>query len=307
VRDLTRIAEEIRAGVPEILAAWRAERGGVVDEDPYLEEGVERILVVFTEFLRSPSPLEGFSREGATRALIEEISRYQRGAGRDAVGVIEDYAALRRCVWRFVEERADLSKFDGGEVSRFFAKLLQASDWATETGLEAFDRILRQNMRSALGRAAATDLLTGLPDRDLFNQRLLPQAIEDHEQVTLVIFYVGHFSETVAVASEAEQAREAVLRLVDAVGETMPEEAIHARFRDDEICVVLPGRSIEEAYRLAEEALERLVEATEDLRSGAGVAGYPEHGANAGEVCAAAIGALNTAKRVGGSAIVVAH
>jgi diguanylate cyclase (GGDEF)-like protein len=305
VRDVAGIAEEIGAGVPEILSMWQDARG-TAGEDPYLMEGIGRLLAVFTEFLRSPSPLAGFTREGATRALVGEIAGYQHEAERDAVGVIEDYAALRRCVWRFVEERADLSTFDGGEVSRFFVKLMQASDWATEAGLQAFDRIARQDMESALGRAAATDLLTGLPDRDLFNRRLLPRAIGEHERVALVIFDLADFSETVA-AGEVAWAREALLRLADAVGETVPEEAVRARFGDDEICVILPGESVEDAYRLAEEALERLAENPEELRADVGVAGYPEHGSDASEVVAAAMGALKTAKRVGGSGIVVAH
>jgi diguanylate cyclase (GGDEF)-like protein len=306
VRDVAGIAEEIRAGVAEILATWWAARGSAIYEESHLAEGIERLLVVFTEFLRSPAPLEEFSREGATRALIEEISGYQHNAGRDAVGVIEDYAALRRCVWRFVEERVDLSAFDGGEVSRFFVKLMQASDWATEAGLKAFDEIVRRDMESALGRAAATDLLTGLPDRDLFNRRLFPRTIEEHNRVALVVFDIADFSETVA-AGEVSRAREALLRLADTVGEVVPEEAVRARFGDDEICVILPGMSIEDAYRLAEETLWRLAEGPEDLRADAGVAGYPEHGSDAEEIVAAAFKALKTAKRVGGSGIVVAH
>src|SRR5918997_4948429 len=107
VRDVEVIAEEIRAGVPDILTGWRGARGSAVDEETYPElvEGIGKILVVFTEFLQSPSPLESFSREGATRALIGEISGRQREAGRDAVGVIENYMALRRCAWGFLEER----------------------------------------------------------------------------------------------------------------------------------------------------------------------------------------------------------
>ncbi len=308
MRDVEGIAEEIKTGVPEILARWRDARGGAIDEDSYvrLVEGIERLLVVFTEFLRSPSPLEKFGREGATRALVEEISGSQHEAGRDAVGVIEDYAALRRCVWRYVEKRVDLSAFDGGEVSRFFVKLMQASDWVTETGLQAFDRMVHRNMESALGRAAATDLLTGLPDRDLFNRRLLPRAIAEYERIAFVVFDIADFSDTVATEG-VTQAREALLWLADTVGETVPQEAIRARFGDDEICAILPGRSAEEAYRLAEEVLERLTEAPGDLRADAGVAGYPEHGENAGELVTAAFKALNMAKRVGGSGIVVAR
>ena len=309
MRDVEGIAEEIRAGVSEILDGWRDERGSAADEEfyPELVEGIGRILVVFTEFLQSPSPLEKFSREGATRALIEEISGRQREAGRDAVGVIEDYMALRRCVWRFVEERVDLSAFDGGEVSRFFVKLMQASDWATEAGLEAFDRIVHQDMESALGQAAATDLLTGLPDRDLFNRRLLPRALQEHEQVALMIFDVADFSHTVATEGVA-WAREALLRLASVVEEAAPEGAVRARFGDDEICALLPGMTVEDAYRLAEEVLERLTQGPGDLlRVDAGVAAYPEHGENAGELLSAAFRALSTAKRVGGSGIVAAR
>ena len=308
MRDVEGIAEEIRAGVPEILAGWQDEREIVATEDAYqrLVESIGQVLVVFTEFLRSPSPLEEFSRQGSTRALVEEISGYQHEAGREAVGVIEDYAALRRCVWRFVEKKVDLSAFDGGEVSRFFVKLMQASDWVTETGLEAFDRIERQNVWNALGRAAATDLLTGLPDRDFFNRQLFPQAIEDHDRVALAVFDVANFSDTVA-SGEVGWAREALLMLTETVGEVVSEGAVRARFGDDEICVILPHMSSEEAYRLAEEVLERVAELPGELLVDAGVAGYPEHGRDADEVVRAAMGALSTAKRVGGSGIVVAR
>ena len=98
MRDVEGIAEEIRAGVPEILAAWQDEREIFAGEAAYhrLVESIGKVLVVFTEFLRSPLPLEEFSREGTTRALVEKISGYQREVGRDAVGVIEDRSEERR-------------------------------------------------------------------------------------------------------------------------------------------------------------------------------------------------------------------
>jgi diguanylate cyclase (GGDEF)-like protein len=308
VRDVERIAEEIIAGLPAILSSWQDARRSAVDADyyPQLVDGIERLLEVFTEFLRSPSPIEKFSREGATRALVQEISRHQREVGRDAVGVIEDYAALRRCVWSYVEERVNLSEFDGGEVSRFFVKLMQASDWATEAGLQAFDDLMHREMESALGQAAATDLLTGLPDRELFNRRLLPRALSENERGALVIFDVAEFSSRTA-SEGAGWAREALLRLANAVGEVMPEAAIRARFGDDEVCAVLPGMGAEDAYELAEEVLRLLTEGPEDLVADAGVAGYPEHGESAGDLLNAAFRALNTAKRVGGSGIIVAR
>lgn len=76
-----------------------------------------------------------------------------------------------------------------------------------EMGLEAFERIIHQNMTNALGRAA-TDPLSGLPDRDLFNRRLLPRALEEHDRVALVVDVVD-FSDTVA-AGMITRVREAL-------------------------------------------------------------------------------------------------
>ena len=78
-----------------------------------------------------------------------------------------------------------------------------------EMGLEAFERIIYQNMTNALGRAAATDLLSGLPDRDLFNRRLLPRALLEHDRVALVVDDVVDFSDTVA-AGMITRVREAL-------------------------------------------------------------------------------------------------
>ncbi len=308
MRDVSVIAEEIRNGVPEILKTWRAARERAAGEefDSRFVEVVGRVLIIFTEFLQSPEPIEAFTREGVTRSVVGEISTRQYEIGRDAVDVIEDYAALRRCVWRFVEERVDLSSFDGGQVSRFFIKLMQASDWITESGLRVFDEIAHRHMDSALGQAAATDILTGLPGRELFDRRILPLAVEEHERVALVIFDLAHFSETVA-SGGITQAREALLRLAKTLEDAAPEEAVRARFGDDEICIILPGASAEEAYHVSEDVLARLEEGPEALPVDAGVAVYPEHGNDAGSLVTAAFRALGMAKRVGGSGIIVAH
>jgi len=265
-----------------------------------------RLLGAFAEFLGDPEPLEGFGREGANRSLVREISALQHEAGRDAVGVMEDYAALRRCVWRYVEGRMELERASGAEVARFFVKLMQAADWATERGLEAYDEIARREMEDMIGEAEATDLLTGLPDRDLFQRRLLPEALEAHDRAALVVFDLARFSETLSRAG-VSRAREALVGLADAVGEALPEGAVGARFGDDEIAAVLPGATADEAYDIAERALELLAGRGRETEADAGVAVYPEHATDAGTLVAAAVHALGTAKRVGGSGIVVAH
>jgi diguanylate cyclase (GGDEF)-like protein len=222
------------------------------------------------------------------------------------VGVIEDFAVLRRCIWHSVESGVDLSELHGAEVSGFFAKLMQASDWLTETGLEAFDAIVRREMEQALGRAAATDLVTGLPDRDQLNRLLLPRAIDAHDQFSVAVFDVADFTGTVA-AGKVKRARKTLRTLAGAVQETSPEGSTFARFGDDEVCVIVAEETGEGAFRLAERVLERLAEQGADFEVDVGIAEYPAHGKVAGELMAETLKALNMAKRVGGSGIVIAR
>jgi diguanylate cyclase (GGDEF)-like protein len=303
-----RIADRIDEDVAGIVACWQTRRGGE-DEDGAHDRmlaGMEELVSVFVGFLRSSETVATYSRGGATRALVEKIASYQHALGRDAVGVIEDFVVLRRCIWHSVESGVDLSELHGAEVSGFFAKLMQASDWLTETGLEAFDAIVRREMEQALGRAAATDLVTGLPDRDQLNRLLLPRAIDAHDQFSVAVFDVADFTGTVA-AGKVKRARKILRTLADAVQETSPEGSTFARFGDDEVCVIVAEETGEGAFRLAERVLERLAEQGADFEVDVGIAEYPAHGKVAGELMAETLKALNMAKRVGGSGIVIAR
>ena len=308
MKGTSRIPDSIRAELPAVVASWREERGGDAESGAHsrLVAGMEALISVFVEFLRSPESVETFSRGGAIRALVGEIAESQHDLGRDAVGVIEDFAVLRRCIWRTVEKRVDLSGLDGGEVARFFLKLMQASDWVTEAGLEAFDAIVRREMEQALGRAEATDLVTGLPDRDQFHRLLLPRAVASHERFSVVVFDVAHFTETVA-AGKVERAREVVRRLAEVVRAVAPEGTVCARFGDDEICAILSDHGSEGAYRMAEHVLEELARDPDAFEVDVGVAEYPAHGATVADLMGETLKALKMAKRVGGSGIVVAH
>jgi diguanylate cyclase (GGDEF)-like protein len=308
MENASSIPDRIEEDAAGIVACWEARRGGE-DEDGVFGRtlaGMEELVSVFVGFLRSTETVETFSRGGATRALVHRIAEYQHDLGRDAVGVIEDFSVLRRCIWRSVEAGVDLAGLHGEEVSGFFAKLMQASDWLTETGLEAFDSIVRSEMEQALGRAAATDLVTGLPDRDQLNRLLLPRAIDAHEHFSVAVFDVAHFTETVA-AGKIKRARKVLRTLADAVRESSPEGSIFARFGDDEICVILPGESSEGGYRVAERVLERLARSTADFEVDVGVAEYPAHGEDTGLLMGETLRALKMAKRVGGSGIVIAR
>jgi GGDEF domain-containing protein len=308
MESASRIPDRIEEDVAGILACWRASRGGGDEDGAYDRTlaGMEELVSVFVGFLRSTETVETYSRGGATRALVGKIAGCQHELGRDAVGVIEDFSVLRRCIWRSVEVGVDLSTLHGAEVSGFFAKLMQASDWLTETGLESFDAIVRREMEQALGRAAATDLVTGLPDRDLLNRLLLPGAIDTHDRFCVAVFDVADFTETVA-AGKVKRARKVLRKLAEAVQESSPEGSVFARFGDDEICAILPGETGEGGYRLAERVLGRLAEGGADFEVDVGVAEYPAHGTGAGELMGETLKALKMAKRVGGSGIVVAR
>ncbi len=294
--------------MPKILDAWRKSREGAIEREQFLqlEAHVERLIDVFADFLVSPESVDTFSRGGEVHGLVSEIAKQQHELGRDAVGVIEDFAVLRRCTWRSVEDALDLSELGGGEVAHFFVKLMQASDWLTETALEAYDDVLSKEMEEAVGRAAATDLITGLPDRDLFNRLLLPRAINAHERLALAIFDVANFSETVA-SGKVKRARKILRGLAGAIQKSVSEEAICARFGDDEICVLIPGESSEAGYLAAERVLALLAEESYGFEVDVGVAEYPAHAEDYGGLIAAAQTALNMAKRVGGGGIVVAR
>jgi diguanylate cyclase (GGDEF)-like protein len=303
----TRISDRINEDLAGILGCWQENMAGLDDEArARLVTGMEELVAAFVAFLQSPETVDTFSRGGASRALVAGIAETQHEVGRDAVGVIEDYMVLRRCIWRCVEQGVDLSEIPGGEVARFFAKLMQASDWATEMGLEAYEAIVRREMEQALGRAAATDLVTGLPDRDQLHRLLLPQAVASNERFSVAVFDVADFTETVA-SGRIGRARRVLRRLAEAVQQSSPEGSVHARFGDDEVCVILPGEGSEGAYRVAERVLNLLASDPGDFEVDVGVAEYPAHGSSPGELMGETLKALKMAKRVGGSGIVVAR
>ena len=104
-----------------------------------------------------------------------------------------------------------------------------------------------------------------------------------------------------------DHARRVVYKLAEAVQEAVPEDAVCARFGDDEISAILPNVGSEDAYRVAEEVLERLARDPGDFEVDVGVVEYPANGASAGELMTETLKALKMAKRVGGSGIVVAR
>ena len=302
------IVARIRQDTTSTIQAWKGERreGGGSGASERLAGMMRELIGVFADFLESPQNVDGFSMGGEVRSLVARVADVQHELGRDAVGVIEDFTVLRRCVWRSVEEGVDLAAMGGGDVAAFFVKLMQASDWLTEHGLEAFDATTRREMEQALGRAEATDLVTGLPDREQFNRLLLPAAIREHRVFSLIVFDVLEFTQIVA-EGELGRAREILGRLSGAIHEASSGTAVRARFGDDEVCAILPGDTAEDAYRLAEQVSNILREGPGGFEVDAGAAEYPAHASDAETLLSETLKALVMAKRVGGGGIVVAR
>ncbi|TCJ16802.1 diguanylate cyclase [Rubrobacter taiwanensis] len=311
-------AEIITRRREEILDLWEAKLRETVSATGWAgpPEGRLRgyfgeLLDVFVEFLRSPETVETFSREGRTRALVERVARHQGELGRDAVQVVSDYMLLRRAVWEVVGRELELGGRSGEEVARFFGKTMAAMDWAIGAGAEAFNAIQLAAFEDELGQARATDLITGLPDRDSLNRKLLPRAMREHRRLSLAVFDLDRFSETVALAGVG-QARAALVLLAETVRKSAPEGALCARFGDDEICVILPGMDSEQAYGVAEEVLENIASLPErekpwELNVHAGIAEYPVHGRDVNQLLYEVTRAMRLAKRVGGSGIMIAR
>lgn len=302
------ISERVESDRAAIARAWRGSRRGDEGDERYLRlvGDIESLILVFAEFLRSSESVETFSRGGETRAMMAGVARRQYEFGRDAVGVIEDFRALRRCVYGSVAESVDFAGFDGGEVARFFGKLLQAYDWVTEKGLEEFEKITHEKIEEELGEAAATDLVTGFPGRDLFNRVLLPKAVSSGGAFSLAVFDIAHFTGMIADGRVAD-ARRVLYKLSEAVKEAAPDGSVFARFGDDEVCAVLPGANGEAAYKIAEKVIELVSGEPEGFEVDVGVAEYPERASDAGELVGEVMHALSMAKRAGGGGIVVAR
>ena len=124
MESTSHIPDRIGQDLPKIIASWREVRRGDIEDGAYsrLTTAMEQLVSVFIEFLRSPDSVETFSQGGAVHGLVAEIAEAQHELGRDGVGVIEDFAVLRRCIWRTVEKGVDLPALGGGEVAAFFLK-----------------------------------------------------------------------------------------------------------------------------------------------------------------------------------------
>lgn len=248
---------------------------------------------------------DGRERELLAEGLREGLAFPVRH-GEDVLGVVEFYMHREQVV----DDDTLVALADIG---------VQVGQWLDREGIRArlraeedARRAAEERARRALHHRAFHDLLTGLPNRHLFADRLgqaLALARREQKRLAVLLLDVdrfkdvndrfGHFAGDVVLEEVADRLRGA-LRDSDTA----------ARIGGDEFAI-LPGGDIDEAaveqirdhVQAAFAGRPWLVEGEEvDLDVSIGVAFYPEDGDEAGALMEKADAAMYAAKRLAGAA-----
>ncbi len=165
----------------------------------------------------------------------------------------------------------------------------------------------RRNDRlmSELFDAARTDLLTGLLNRQGFDERFereLARARRTGEPLALVLADIDSFKGL--NDRDGHPAGDAALRAVGArAREIMRHTDVVARIGGDELAAILPDADIRVAFAIAERLRNAVAElddvSSEPLTMSFGVAAYPEHGGTCEMIVLTADRALYRAKALG--------
>lgn len=172
-------------------------------------------------------------------------------------------------------------------------------------------------LREALTRQSVMDGLTGLHNRrflDATLRREVARAVRHRTPLAVVMIDIDHFKQV--NDSYGHEAGDLVLR---AVGQLVQRQIrasdVACRFGGEELTVVLPGSSAENAAMRAETlrralqtiALEHAGRILPPVTASFGVAAYPDHGGDADALLRAADAALYAAKRAGRDRVQVAE
>lgn len=152
-------------------------------------------------------------------------------------------------------------------------------------------------------KQAATDALTGIPNRRTFEsvlEREMSRAARNGEQVTLAIFDIDHFKSF--NDTYGHQTGDDVLKKVaQALASACRDFDTAARYGGEEFVVVLPACSSKESLAVAERLRKAIseIEAVTSVTASSGVATFPTHATDLASLVKAADEALYESKRAG--------
>ncbi|HEX5167210.1 MAG TPA: HD domain-containing phosphohydrolase [Thermomicrobiales bacterium] len=166
--------------------------------------------------------------------------------------------------------------------------------------------IERAELHDNLERQASTDLVTGLPNRQVFQERLdNAVAAARHGKVSMLMIGVDNFkgiNELYGHISADDVLRQ-IARALDA---RISDSQVLARYTSDTFTVLLPGINRDQAVTIAENLrigvamqLFMAAEQVEQVTVSIGAATYPDDATSAGELLQAADHAMYLAKRAG--------
>lgn len=308
------------AGLRRQIAALRAAVGEQERNIASLRAGKDQFRVLLDE---SSDPIFSFHAEGryayVNRAFAEGVGKRQDEIiGRTIWDVFpKDEADKRFAVVRWVFEHAERREIEvrvpRPEGDRYYLTtvkpIFDGAGKVASVICISKDITERKRMEERLAHMAEYDALTDLPNRALFAERLL-QAISlaKRDQNRLALLWLdlddfksvndtfGHHVGDLLLRAAAQRMKEA-LRESDTVG----------RIGGDEFVVLLPViKADNDAYIVAETIRASLARAFDlpecpgiEISSSIGIAIYPEHGSDDGQLMKNADQALYRAKYEG--------
>jgi diguanylate cyclase (GGDEF)-like protein len=154
--------------------------------------------------------------------------------------------------------------------------------------------------------SATRDALTGLYDRAALGQALQRSFGEGVAPISVIMIDLDHFK--CFNDNHGHLAGDRVLiRIGSIVRQSVRESDLPARYGGEELCVVLPGRSLDEASHVADRLRARIEQelGAEGVTASFGVASFPEHAQDALGLLEAADRALYVSKRAGRNRVTV--
>jgi|GEM_PF-5263929 len=166
--------------------------------------------------------------------------------------------------------------------------------------------IERAELHENLERQASTDLVTGLPNRQVFQDRLDAAVVAaKRTNVSTLMIGVDNFKGINEIYGHIV-ADDVLRQIAQSLKDRISETQILARYTSDTFTVLLPGIDREQAVTIAENLrigvamqLYMAAEQVEQLTVSIGAATYPDDAASAQELLQAADHAMYLAKRAG--------
>ena len=195
-----------------------------------------------------------------------------------------------------------------------FARILQKVLGEIARRIRAIDKLVSEKTPwiEDLKRQLHRDRLTGLFNR-AFLEEELPRIVSAHPHTTLLVMKPDNFK-SINDNFGHEAGDKTLVLLAEAVKSRLGDGDIGARYRGDEYCVVLPGRSARQAVPAAE-ALRAAMRAIDvkkitgsdsiSLTGSVGVSSHPAPAADAKSLVARAFERMWEARNAGGDRILV--